>query len=160
MSQDLLNFLLPVHNVLRWVILILLVLALVNAASRMNTNHPFTKGQRSIGLFLMIATHINFLIGLFQWFVSAWGLNLIRNNGFGVVMKDDAQRFWAVEHFVSMLIAVVLITLANRVSKKSYIDRIKHKRIFWLLLAALIILLFAIPWPFREEIGRPWMRGF
>ena len=160
MSQDLVYYLLPVHNILRWVIFILLVLAIIIAATRMNSNHPFTKGQKSIGLFLMIAAHINFLIGLFQWFVSAWGLNLIRSNGFGAVMKDDAQRFWAVEHLVAMLIAVVLITLANRVSKKSYIDRIKHKRIFWFLLAALIIVLFAIPWPFREDIGRPWLRGF
>lgn len=160
MSQDLLYYLLPVHNILRWVIFILLVLAIISAASRMNSNHPFTKGQKSIGLFLMIAAHIQLLIGLYQWFVSGWGLNLIRENGFGGVMKNAAYRFWAVEHLTGMLIGIVLITIARGVSKKNYIDRTKHKRTFWLLFIALVIITLTVPWPFREEIARPWLRGF
>ena len=159
MNQDLLYYLLPVHNLLRWVIFILLLLALINAAAGMNSNRPFTKSDKKIGLFLMIAAHTNLLIGLYQWFVSAWGLNLIRTNGFGEVMKNSAYRFWAVEHLVGMLIAIILITIARGVSKKNFIDRVKHKRVFWLLLVALIIILFTVPWPFREEIGRPWIRG-
>src|SRR5688572_9105816 len=122
MNQDLLYYLLPVHNLLRWVIFILLLLALINAASGMNSNRPFTKSDKTIGLFLMIAAHINLLIGLYQWFVSAWGLNLIRTNGFGAVMKNGAYRFWAVEHLVGMLIAIILITVARGVSKKNFID--------------------------------------
>jgi hypothetical protein len=160
MNQELYQFLLPVHNILRWVILILLLLAIVNAASGMNANKPFTKSDRSIGLFLMIATHLNFLIGLYQWFVSPLALNAIRSMGFGAVMKSGVYRFWAVEHLVGMLLAVVLITVARSVSKKNYIDRVKHRRIFWLLLIALILILAAVPWPFREEIARPWIRGF
>ena len=160
MNQDLLYYLLPVHNILRWVILILLVLAIVNAASRMNSDWPFKKSDKSLSLFLMIATHLNALIGIYQWFASAWGLNAIRSMGFGAVMKSSVYRFWAVEHFVGMLIAVILITVARSISKRNYIARVKHRKIFWLLLIALIIMLLSIPWPFREGIARPWMRGF
>ena len=160
MNQDFLYYLLPVHNILRWVILILLVLAIINAASRMRSNWPFSKTDHTISLFLLIATHLNALIGIYQWFVSAWGLNAIRSMGFGAVMKSSLYRFWAVEHFAGMLIAVILITVARRVTKKNYIARDKHRRIFWLLLIALIIMLVSIPWPFRESIARPWIRGF
>ena len=158
--NDLLNFLLPVHNFLRWVILILLVLAIGHSATRMNGNWPYAKSIRSLGLYLMIATHLNAAIGLFQWFTSAWGLNAIRSMGFGAVMKSSVYRFWAVEHFLGMLIAVILITMARRVARQQYIDRVKHKRTFWLLVIALLIILASVPWPFREGIARPWIRGF
>jgi hypothetical protein len=160
MTQDLLHFLLPVHSLLRWVILVLLLIAVINAASGMNSNKAFRKQDRSIILFLMIATHLNFLIGLYQWFVSALGLNAIRSMGFGAVMKSGLYRFWAIEHITGMLIAVILITVANATTKKNLIDRVKFRKIFWLLLIALILILASIPWPFREEIARPWIRGF
>jgi hypothetical protein len=159
MSQELLHYLLPVHNLLRWVILILLLIAIVNAFSGMNSNRPFTKSDKRVGLFLMISTHLNFLVGLYLWLVGGSGLNLIRTSGFGPVMKDSASRFYAVEHLVGMLIAVVLITIGRSVSKKNYNDRSKHKKTFWYFLIALVLILVSIPWPFREAVARPWIRG-
>jgi hypothetical protein len=159
MNQDLLHYLLPVHNLLRWVILLLLLIALVNAASGMNSNKPFTKSDKTVGLFLMIFSHINLLIGLYQWFVGDFGLNLIRQMGFAAVMKNSATRFWAVEHITGMLIAIILITIGRGMSKKNYIDRLKHKRTFWYYFIALILILITVPWPFREGIARPWIRG-
>jgi hypothetical protein len=160
MNDGLVYYLLPVHNLLRWVILVLLLAAIINAASGMNSNKPFTAAHKKIGLFLMIATHINLLIGLYQWLVGDWGLNLISNLGMGDVMKSPIYRFWAVEHLTGMLIATVLITIGRGVSKKNIIDRVKHRKTFWFYLIALVIILLTIPWPFREEIARPWFRGF
>jgi hypothetical protein len=159
MNQELLQYLLPIHNLLRWVLLILLVIAIINAFSGMNSNRPFTKSDKTIGLFLMISAHLNLLIGLYLWFAGNSGLNLIKALGFGGVMKDSAARFYAVEHLVGMLIAIILITVGRGVSKKNYIDRTKHKRTFWFFFIALIIIFFSIPWPFREGIARPWIRG-
>jgi hypothetical protein len=160
MNEGILYYLLPVHNLLRWVILILLLIAIINAASGMNSNKPFTKSDKKIGLFLMTAAHINLLIGLYQWFVGDWGLNVISAQGFGDVMKNSIYRFWAVEHLAGMFIATVLITIGRRMSKKNIIDRVKHRKTFWFFLIALIIILVSIPWPFREGIARPWIRGF
>jgi hypothetical protein len=159
MSQELLHYLLPIHNLLRWVILFLLVIAIINAISGMNSNKIFTKRDKTIGLVLMTSAHITLLIGLIQWFLSPWGWNLIKENGFGVVMKNSAYRFWAVEHITGMLIAIALITIGRRVGKKNYTDRVKHKKTFWFYFIALIIILISIPWPFREAIARPWIRG-
>ena len=72
-------------------------------------------------------------------------------------MKDRVYRFYAVEHLVGMLIAIVLITIARRVSKKNISDGAKHKRTFWLILVALLIILVSVPWPFMAGIARPWL---
>lgn len=151
--------LLHLHNLLRWVILILLVVAILRHLAGMSGKKPFTNGDRKTGLFLMISAHIQLLIGLYQWFAGPWGLKLIQNaGGMGEVMKNAVWRFWAVEHLVGMLIAIILITIGRGVSKKNLPDQTKHKRTFWLFLVALIIILSVVPWPGRE-VGRPLLPG-
>lgn len=139
--------LLHLHNVLRWVILILLLVAIFQA---------FTKnsGIKKSSLWLIIAAHTTLLLGFYQWFSGSLGLKLIQNAGFSEVMKDSASRFWAVEHFAGMLIAIILITVARGKAKT-----LNYKSAFWFYLIALVIILACIPWPFREVIGRPWFPG-
>lgn len=151
--------LLDLHNLLRWVILVLAVVAIIKAYSGMMYRKPFTRGDKKIGLFLMISAHIMLLIGLYQWILGPWGLQNILNSGMGVVMKDKVYRFWAVEHITGMLIAIILITIGRGVSKKSYSDRTKHKKTFWFYLIALLIILVTAPWPSRVGIGRPLFPG-
>lgn len=123
----------------------------------MKGNKPFTAGDKKTGLFLMICTHTTALIGIVQWIVGPWGLKNITDMGFGAAMKDPVHRFYGVEHLTGMLIAVVLISIGRGVSKKNIPDQTKHKKTFWFFLAALIIILVSIPWPFRAGIGRPWL---
>jgi len=153
------NGLLDLHNLLRWVILILAIVAIIKAARGLSTGTPFTSGDKKIGLFLMIAAHTNFLIGLYQWFAGNWGLKTIQNLGMGEVMKNATYRYWAIEHLTGMLIAIVLITIGRGVSKKNISDKAKHRRTFWFYVVALLIILFTIPWPWRLGIGRPLLPG-
>lgn len=139
--------LLDLHNVLRWAILILLVIALLQAFAK-------KPGIRKSSLWLMICAHVTLLIGLYQWFTGTYGVKVIQEAGFGAVMKDAASRFWAVEHISGMLIAIILITIARSKAKV-----LNYQVAAWLYLIALIILLVTIPWPFREGIGRPWLPG-
>lgn len=151
--------LLHLHNLLRWVILILAVIAIVKAFAGMTSRKPFTNTDKKIGLFLMVAAHIMFMIGLFQWLAGDWGINTIRKMGMGEVMKNSIYRYWAIEHITGMVIAIALITVGRGVGKKNIADRIKHQRTFWFYLVALLIILVTIPWPFREGIGRPLFPG-
>ena len=138
---------LHLHNVLRWIILILLLISMFQAFSK-------SVGVRKTSLFLLICAHIQFLIGLYQWFIGGFAYNLIRGNGFGEVMKNAAQRFWAVEHITGMLIAIILITVARgRVKIGSY------SAASWMYVVALLLIIAVVPWPFREDIGRPWFPG-
>ena len=153
------NGLLHLHNLLRWVILLLIVIAIVRSFVGMSGNKPFTNGDKKIGLFLMIAAHITFIIGVYQWIAGAMGLKMINAAGMSVVMKDAASRFWAIEHPIGMLIAIILITVGRRQSKAPIADGVKHKRTFWYYFIALLIIIATIPWPFRETVARPWFPG-
>ena len=139
--------LLDLHSVLRWAILILLLIALLQAFGK-------KAGIRKSSLWLLICGHITLLIGLYQWFAGNLGLKLIQNAGFSAVMKDSASRFWAIEHITGMLIAIILITIARGKAKV-----LNYNAAAWLYLIALIIILVTVPWPFREGIGRPWLPG-
>ncbi len=153
------NGLLDLHNLLRWVILVLLVIAIYKAFTGMKNRRIFSNGDKKIGLFLMISAHITLLIGLYQWFAGAWGLAAIRQLGMGEVMKNPVYRYWTVEHFVGMLLAIVLITIGRGVGKKQISDKSKHTKTFWFYTIALVIILVTIPWPARKGIGRPLIPG-
>ncbi len=83
----------------------------------------------------MISAHIQFLLGLYQWFAGPWGCKLLQSTGFGAAMKDPVSRFWIMEHNVGMLLAIILfITVGRGVSKKNLPHSIKHKKTFWFFL--------------------------
>lgn len=150
--------LLHLHSVLRWVILILLLVAIFKSYS--DKNKAFTPGHKKTGLFLMIFADIMFLIGIYQWITGPWGLKSIQNNGMGIVMKNASLRFFAVEHLIGMIIAIILIHVGYSYSKKNVADTIKHKRTLLYYGLALLIILISIPWPFREVgAGRAWLPG-
>src|ERR1700761_4032497 len=147
--------LLYLHSFLRWAILILSLVVLFKSYGGMTGGKPFTAGDKKTGLFLMICAHTTLLVGLTLWLTGPWGLANIRNLGFGEVMKERVYRFYAVEHLTGMLIAIVLITIGRGAAKKNITDLAKHKRTFWFILVALLIILATAPWPFRAGIGRP-----
>jgi len=150
--------LLHLHSFLRWIILILALAAIFKSFSGMQSGRPYTASDKKTGLFLMISAHTELLIGLLLYFVSPLGVKNFSNSGASVVMKDPVYRFFAVEHLVAMIIAIVLITLGKGVAKKTIPDAAKHKRAFWFFLIALVIILASIPWPFRlAGAGRGWI---
>lgn len=144
------------HNFLRWVILILLLVAIVRHLMGMTGKKTFTSTDKRVDFFLMTAAHIQFLLGIIQWFFGDFGRNLAAN-GMGDVMKNSVARFWVVEHPVGMIVAVALITVGRGVFKKNIPDPAKHKRAFWFFFIALIIILASVPWPGRDGIARPMM---
>lgn len=137
--------LLHLHNFLRWVILLLLLVAVLQALGK-------KAGLKKTSLWLLIAAHTTLLIGLYQYFTSAVGFKLIQQYGFGEVMKDSVMRFWAVEHITGMLIAIIMITIARGKAKRGGYPAA-------LYILALIIIVAVVPWPFREAIARPWFPG-
>ncbi|HEV7779796.1 MAG TPA: hypothetical protein VGO58_00945 [Chitinophagaceae bacterium] len=152
------NGLLHLHSVLRWIILILLLVAIYKSFA--DRNKAFTSGHRKTGLFLMITADSMLLVGLYQWFAGPLGLKSIQLNGIGNVMKNASLRFFAVEHLLGMLIAIVLIHVGYNYSKKDIPDNRKHKRVLLFYGLALLIILISIPWPFRAVgAGRTWFPG-
>ena len=146
--------LLKVHSILRWVLLLLLVLSIIQSLIGWKKGRIFRQSDAKLWLFTMIAAHTALLIGLILLFFGRFG---ILSSGLpeGVqLMKDKFFRFFWVEHPVGMIIATLFITLGRGVIKKQLADPVKYKKAFWYFLLALLLILATIPWPWRELIGR------
>ncbi len=142
-----LNGIIHAHSGLRWVVLILLTAATFMALLKWRSNAPYTEGGRKLNLFTMISMHVQLLLGLALFFMSD-KVNFSQ-------MKDAMYRFFSVEHTTMMLIAIALVTIGYVKSKKASEEAKKHKLIFIFYGIALLLILVAIPWPFRGW-GNGW----
>ena len=125
--------LLHLHSFLRWIIIVLALIAIYRSYTGMTAGRVFSAGDKKIGLFLMTSAHITLLVGLYLWIAGPYGLANIRNLGFGPVMKERVYRFFAIEHIFGMLIAIVLITIGRGAAKKNIPDLAKFKKIVLVL---------------------------
>lgn len=140
--------LLHTHSLLRYFVLIALVVVIVKAVIGLVNKQPFGKWDNKFSLYLFIFTHMQLLVGLILYFVSPFVK-------FGsTTMSDKTTRYWAVEHIVGMLVAVVLITLARTTAKRMASDEAKHKRLAIFNFVALVVIL-AMIW----LSGRPMFNG-
>ena len=151
MNQDLYTFLLHLHSVIRWVVLLLLLIAIFNSLAA--GNRLFTRGDARTGSMLTGFADLMLLIGLVLWFFNARGFQAFKNSSFSTIMHEDTTRFFAFEHPIGMLIAIILLHVGKAQGKKAITDRSKHRRTLVFYLLALLIILLSIPWPFREKIG-------
>lgn len=138
------------HSGLRWVALILILFAIINAI-RSQASGKYEKKDKMINLFAMVTLHIQFVLGLALLFTSGKV-----NYGEGW-MKISMFRFFGLEHIVLMLIAIAVITMGrSKAEKKLKGTRDKHRRILISYTIGLLLILAAIPWPFREALAGAW----
>ncbi len=133
------------HSYLGYIVLIILILAVVNAISGLFSNRIFNlEKDFRISLFALIFTHMQVLIGLILYFVSANGLQAISEVGMGGL--NSAARLLAVEHPFINIIAVVLITIGWSKHKKVMEAKKKFKTISIFYGLGLVLILSRIPW--------------
>lgn len=146
---------LHLHNLLRWVILILLLVSIIKSYSAWRTKRSFTKGDGKLWLFTMISAHITLLVGIF---LLIWGpmgiLNTTLPEGQSI-MDIPTYRFQWLFHPIAMIIAIAFITIGRGMSKKSIPDEAKFRKAFTCFLLALIVILAAIPWDAALIPGMP-----
>jgi NADH:ubiquinone oxidoreductase subunit 2 (subunit N) len=107
----------------------------------------FTPGDKKIALFTLISTHLQLVIGAVLYFLSPY----VQFSGH--VMSDNILRFYTVEHISMMLIAIALITVGYSTSKRAEDSETKFKKLAIWFTIGLIIILVAIPWPFRIPVA-------
>ncbi|MFY0604539.1 MAG: hypothetical protein JXQ93_11350 [Flavobacteriaceae bacterium] len=133
-----------IHSYWAYIVLAILVYAVFNAITGLKNKRTFTDKDLRIGLFTLIVTHIQLLIGLGWYFMSPWYKALTTNGG--EVMKESATRLLAIEHPIMMLLAIVLITMGWSKHKKKTEDAAKFKTFMVFYGLALILILSRIPW--------------
>lgn len=132
------NFLLHAHSGFRYVVSVLLILAVVIAIAGWLGKSGYSKGNRILNLLTLISAHIQLLLGLALYFVSPF----VQFNK--DTMRNDDLRYWTVEHITMMLIAIALITIGHSKSKKAVSPVAKHKSIAVFYTIALVIIVLAI----------------
>lgn len=148
---------LAIHNLLRWAVLIFGVWTVISALTGILTNGRFTKNDNRSNLFFMISCDVQLLIGLIIYFANGWFDKL---KHLGDNMKNPYSRFFTLEHISLMLIAWVLVHIGRTVVKNTTDDTVKHKKMLLFFGIALLLIVAAIPWPFRAALGKAWFPTF
>lgn len=147
---DMEHILQSAHSGLRWIVLVLLLVAIVRAFARKNSN-LYEKSDKMINLFTMVSLHIQLLLGLILYIMNI-GVKIKFDN----FMAEDQSRILGMEHPLLMLIGITLITVGRSKAEKKITDpRRKHATIALWFTIGLLLILAGIPWPFRN-IGTGW----
>ena len=145
--------LLTLHSFLRYAFLVAALYAIYKAVYGWSNNSPFTASDNKAGVFLILFTHLQVVIGLVLYiFLSPFTSTPMKD-----AMHDPVMRFWKVEHIAGMLIAATLIQVGRIVSKKAPTDLQKHKKAAIFFIIGLVLVLASIPWPFSQA-ARPLFR--
>ncbi len=134
------------HSGLRYIVLLLLAVAILLALIGLFGKKPYSEMNRKVNLFAMIFTHTQFLVGLILYFFSP----MVNYSNMAEAMSNATTRYWTVEHSVMMLFAIVLITVGHSRSKKAKDAVNKHRAIALYYGLAVLVILVAI-----YQSGRP-----
>lgn len=149
------EFVLSAHNLLRWVVVLTALLALARAFGGWFGGRGWALADASANRWFVLAATAQFVVGLLLWaFLSPFGVASFGD--MAATMKDATRRFWAVEHFTLMLVALVMVHVGAARARRAASDVAKHRTaaIFFAIATALV--LAGVPW-FGAD-ARPWVR--
>lgn len=131
-----------------WAYLLLLVLgiATINSLIGFFTKKEFGNRDFSLALVGLIVTHIQLLLGLALWFSGPYFKVLLED--FGGLMSKDMRgiRLLALEHPLTMIIAIALLTIGYSKHKKKIVSHGKFKMLAIFYTIAFILVLSRVPW--------------
>ena len=133
-----------IHSYWAFLVLLILVIAIVNAFIGKSSRRDFGAKDLRISLFGLIFSHIQLLVGLILYFVSPW-FNQWSEMGMGV-MKNAEARLYLVEHPITNILAIILITMGWSMHKRQTLSTKKFLRIGLFYGIGLLLLLSRIPW--------------
>ncbi len=135
--------LLHTHNLLRWIVLILGLLAIVRTAQGVGGGKPFDAARKSLAMF-MGTVHLQLLIGLLLLMNSPIVQAAMRD--MEATMADRALRQIVIEHPTLMVLAAIVITAGSIFAKNRPNDAAKHKLGLTFALITMVVILAGIPW--------------
>jgi uncharacterized BrkB/YihY/UPF0761 family membrane protein len=149
------DFLLTFHNLWRWVVLLLSIIAATNAYIRWIGKLPWRDRDQRLGTLLAINLDIQFLLGLMLYFISSYGIKAL-SQGINFLSEPAyAQyRFFSMEHTAYMLLAVIFAHLGSILPRKRQEADHKFMRAAISFTIVFILIIYGIPW------WRPLLRFF
>lgn len=150
------TFVLTLHSWMRWLIILSGVLLVLRAAWGWLGNrdwHPLD--ERLTRLFPMFVD-IQLLLGLILFVALSPNTSGVLLQGAAALSADHA-RFWAMEHALPMIGAILLAHVGQIFVRRSQAQEAKYRWATIVFGLAVLIILFSVPWPFARY-GRPLFR--
>nr|WP_299340232.1 hypothetical protein [Allomuricauda sp.] len=133
------------HSYLAYIVLAVLTIAFVNALMGWTGKRDFTmQKDLRISLFALILSHIQLVVGLIVYFVSANGFKAIQALGMGGL--NAPARLLALEHPVTNILAIAFITIGWSRHKRLMESNKKFKSIAIFYGIGLLLIMSRIPW--------------
>lgn len=130
------------HSYLAYLLLAALVFSIIYVIIQFVGKKSFTDKVRKVTLIGFIATHLQLLIGLVLYLISPVGLS----NFSGEAMSESLSRLYILEHPLTMLIAIVLVSVGYIKAKKPGDDARRFRTVIIYYGLGLILMLSRIPW--------------
>jgi hypothetical protein len=134
------------HSWMRWAVLVLALLAVARAVAGAIGRRPWQPADALAGRLFVTALDIQMLLGLLLYFALS-PITRAAMSDFGGAMKIAGLRYWAVEHVLGMIVALVLAH-RGQARVRALSDPVRKHRVaavFFVL--ALVAIAASIPWP-------------
>ncbi|SMD09291.1 hypothetical protein [Pedobacter nyackensis] len=150
--------LLPLHSLVRWLVLITLVFAIIRAYRGWISCKSFSKFDDALCKIVVNVLNIQMTIGIVLYCISPIVSYFLHN--FKEAVHQRQVRFFGMEHITMMIIAVIVITIGFNKVKYKTSDEEKYKTMAIWFAIGLFIILSSIPWAFSPLTSRPNFRPF
>jgi hypothetical protein len=120
---------LTIHSLNRYLIMFLGLAAILMAYTGLVNKRPFGTGDKRLGMALLGSMHLQLLIGIILYFFLSPTVQIAFTD-FSAAMKNHQLRFFAVEHWLVMLTAIIIAQIGNILAKKAGNDLKKQKLSF------------------------------
>jgi threonine/homoserine/homoserine lactone efflux protein len=152
------SLLLFFHSLFRWLVLSGLAYALWRGVRGWSGRRVFSSTDDKVRHTTATLAHVQLVIGyglyfnspLVQWF----------RGHYREAMGQLQVVFFGLIHILLMTLAIVLVTIGSAAAKRKTTDVRKFRTMTLWYLAALVIILLAVPWPFSPFARRPFFRTF
>lgn len=146
------------NSLVRWLVLTSLLFAIYRAYNGWFAGKSFSKFDGTVRLITATTAHVQFGIGLCLYFISPIIDYFLHN--YKAAVKVGEIRFFGMEHSLTMLTAIIIITIGSVKVKNKSEDNEKFKTMAIWFTIGLLVILIAIPWPFSPLASRPYFRIF
>ena len=136
---------LSIHNVLRWLVLAAAVVAVLRAIIGWRGAQPWTPASTGSGRIFVILMDVQLLIGILLYGALS-PVTKAAFADFGAAMAQQELRFFAVEHVLLMVLAVVAAHLGKVMAPRAGDFAGKWRRATLWYGASLLLMLAGTPW--------------
>ena len=131
-----------IHSYWAYLVLFVVITATINSIIGLITKREFGAKDFRLGLFALIVTHVQLLIGIVLYVFA----NNFGEIGMSDIMSTPSLRLRNIEHPLLMVVAIALLTIgySKHKRKRTSTDKFQSLSIGYTL--ALLAILLMIPW--------------